>query len=1018
MTDTDPSLDELSFAFSQARELRDVVAVLDAALRKPDSDEAWMLRLQCFSAAARMTRDSSTAAMPVILDRLLPLCLAPLPADKFPFGPTRCRDALVAWIEQYSRAETVGIRDRVLKVAREWVGAENPKPAFWTVESLGFREPEVVSALRERLDSSEIGDTALATLIALGVPPDQRSFFVHAVIDRAAERQNLSLLQAIYVLEDPETIPVLKSHWIRPNNRGEWDVIGQHALSALGRVADRHYDDASLQSEIWRYVETLAAEYPDSIRNILYLGSGIGSHCDTSLAVRYFLNEFVRASESHQPRIRDLLWHRLADSVRPHHLEGWLGVHVGAVPPAIREDAVRDSGATGRFMTEEMRRKEHAWEMALCAGTDEVFAWIDESLTGETNRYVNNRLCNIIACLQVPKLPELVDRLIGEPFDGASEEDADDRGSDFIRRIGATRLAHSTPTLQSLEGLLDTGLRIRTDLLVASVQALADVSADLLRSGEPRVVELLLDASRDATVSRRILTGGALRHLAEMGLVSDDAPRFAATFALLAEYDDLPTHARGRAVEAIGFLPTADLSGAIVQKLENWALDESSFAGQALHALARLGVLSSREDLLRRGLGLERTEGQWALNRPANDWRTFVIGILYAEQPAVYRHAMEELIRDPAIPIEIVWPQVSRVKAPAAPRSIVDAIAQRILAGQSMMDSELQGFSALCQVDPDYLATFEWDTTWSGWLPEARAALADSLGRSGIARPESVARAIAILQSLCEDGSFGVRRSAYRALARLGPDASLRVFAELAKNEFVEERRRAAEAAGWIPGSRDAEELLDKLESDRERDVREIARKSRNERKQREWASSYLARVIASADKGNEGVLGSYRYGRALGELGDDSTVLELEGQSENEQRPAHARHWLTTILKNVRESWEKAVREWPHPWAGRASSVERVSGAVVSEGLPSIRVTGFLWRRAGPTPGSIRSWGATLWPEGNQAFPLFGMPPVKLQLDGRQEAEPLISSVTGGTNNDLVLVLTGSGPYPDRLAN
>ncbi|MBI2299049.1 MAG: hypothetical protein HYU66_08930 [Armatimonadetes bacterium] len=283
-------------------------------------------------------------------------------------------------------------------------------------------------------------------------------------------------------------------------------------------------------------------------------------------------------------------------------------------------------------------------------------------------------------------------------------------------------------------------------------------------------------------------------------------------------------------------------------------------------------------------------------------------------------------------------------------------------------------FAILAQLAPAELVQDPWEAQWSAWLDDAREALGQALGL--IPPGPQSARAADLGLLLVMDPCYAVRRAAYRSLAIHAPD-SLRGFVEVGMSTETPTalRRRAAEAAEWVdvtPGQ------LAALAADPELDVREAARAAERSARRRVWVDDYMGTVLSAAREGGDAVLGAWRHGAALAQLGDDGTLRQLRQRAQDPQIEPHARYWLGHLSQQLETRWRKAMIEWPQPWEQYDGAIEQGDGTLSKDGEATVvRVRYFLWQSPGDHV-KLPSWGGTISSFGEEAWPPGGASIVK----------------------------------------
>src|SRR5262249_6679916 len=162
------------------------------------------------------------------------------------------------------------------------------------------------------------------------------------------------------------------------------------------------------------------------------------------------------------------------------------------------------------------------------------------------------------------------------------------------------------------------------------------------------------------------------------------------------------------------------------------------------------------------------------------------------------------------------------------------------------------------------------------WLAEARKALCEAIRVAAADQEMHPSVVMNYFLAFIQDASFQVRRSAYRAMASWNPDRLELICTTWSESKDVELRKRAAEAAAWLPIVDYPDEALSRFGFgwDPEPSVREIWHGVLSSRRKRHWSSDYVESALAAAAAGdNQSIMKSYRYGRALCEVGDDESA-------------------------------------------------------------------------------------------------------------------------------------------------
>jgi hypothetical protein len=455
--------------------------------------------------------------------------------------------------------------------------------------------------------------------------------------------------------------------------------------------------------------------------------------------------------------------------------------------------------------------------------------------------------------------------------------------------------------------------------------------------------------------------------------------------------------------------------------MRDWAREPDKWMGGcSLDALGRHGHLHDDHYLLTEVLGLWQTDDKWDLapDVDRSDWAPYSIGLLYHYYPEAFSPAVASLI------LELDWPSVPQVLGwlrfshgmpdqPELPTDIKDALIQRVYETQSSVYSETDVFRILGELAPKELAEECWKDRWDTWLSDSRVALADALGEAEM-EDNSHPGAISQLQLLARDGQYKVRRAAYRGLARQAMDALYRLCLSWSVASSVELRQRAAEACGWIHGMSGEDqvdvfsELYQTLVADRERTVREVTKRTWEERRRRSWAEQYLSIVREVKGQTNGEILQAWRYSEALARIGDDSCLRVLQKHLSEASLPPNVRFWIEQIVEKMRENWRKETQKWPEPWFAWKGAIEEGQGGVQDSTGKVLEVQYSVWSQPSSRPsGPPRSeWGGAIWPVPTSVA--FQLDVETIELDDGRRGRIIAKNASGNT-----VVFLGSGPYP-----
>ncbi len=925
-----------------------LLALESAETADVDLETLRAIRIEALQRLDNLTRDDIETALPLILGLLLPRCLEGTRGrlKEATYNAVVYRERLVDWVDGFAGPDRSRLRDRVLDELLAALQGGSRDGASLTIAQIGFRRPDVAHALWDLVDTDteEGGDIALFALSRLGITNQGRARVLDAANARAATgRFNLLLINVYRILSEPSSIGMIRERWLTPEVGDEQERISL-SLGILADIADAHADDSATQERVWSAIVEVIGRSPELAFREVYL-STLSSKVNHPMVVPTLLRFLQDESGESEGAVyrRYLLQLRAAEAVRPMQLAGWRSTDLESVKGVLLADATRDTRAQGRFQTMPMRVKESAWGTLLCLAETRALDGdvVDEAVAQETNGLVSQEVSKSLACVRLPQMPESLINWATADFDG----ERDDPGMAWAGRMGAIRLARSAASRAAFDALRRSGFTFGGRILQQSVDALAEVSVTLAREGDRDIGDILADSLSTHEHPRiRTLAIGALEVMAREGILSlTEFRRIAATL----HDETIPNLERGFAMSALGFAPDNALDESTMELLRTQAdSDSDDLKWRALEALARLGALERDEMRLGRHLGLERGKGGWqaTMSESYPRWAAFVLGILYRRQPKTFAGPLAQIIRVADWPIAVqALGQVEREhesRGGPVPEEIARATIARIHDRQTTEAAELDLLEIAGRLFARELVRESWDSVWDRWLPDAREALARSLGVAPHRDTVSHGRANALLFALCGDGMYAVRHAAYRSLARHWIEPLAKTCRIWAQSEDIRTRERAAEACAWLmEGDPSPVEIVRQLREDIEPSVRDIANESLRSQRERQWASDYTRRLVAIAERPDNSSLPMWCYGRALGTVGNEETIDNLQEITSSKHLAPHLRYWYECTIDVTTKRWREVTGHWPESWVSQRGVIEEVDGAIDaddrSEGTP-----------------------------------------------------------------------------------
>jgi len=897
-----------------------------------DSEHLDAIRLDAFDTLSELTSEDVEAAQEAIRRYLLPLCLRTTAEWPNNIG-WRYSELLSKWLNRFPITKRFGLRYTLLTSLIEFLSGPRSERACRLIGMIGYRSELLAKRLTTIMGShdGELGDVALRSLTCLGIPENRKEAYLQNWISRAKKRWSHDLISVAGALQMPECVGLVFDQWLTAGNLAstEGDAMLRCQLTTRipALVADRFAGDPELQDSIWERFSALDKASP-ALTLMLLANTEVTHRCDTPGVVRYYLSLFSSKN-------RDILYDRLQDFERPRQLLGWECPPTRETLDIILSDALSPTAMQGRFMTQDLRRKVHAWQTMFSLGRGDALENISDAIKGEANGYSVGAVIELAACFRVDPLPLLVRDFVAGDF----HDIADDEGERVSAHIAAIALAHASESRAAFDALLDFNLIRQGGVLISLLNALADNAKALVQTGDETAVEALWQATRQGQPQhRRDAACAVLGRLIRDGVLPPSPP---GRVKDLLQDETIDPYARRVVLEALGHTGSHSLSEEIMEFIRSLARivpvrdsashvqrQDSTFRALAVSVLARHGLVANDPELLQQCAGLIFQGDTWHLNEkeppPAS---ATLLGLLYADKPNEFASAVADLVRvgDWAAVVQLA-PFLQRGPRPL-PQQIADEFTTRIRrAGPTFGEPEL--LPLLAMLAPSRLISESWSEIFS-WPPQVRAALARSLALtpSEVSTPQRMD----LLLLLMGDSQYGVRRSAYRAAARVAPADLLSLcglWASLTEANvqagerpfIVDMRRRAAEAAAWLEILPSEGGIAD-LAYDPEPEVRETFARCSQERRRRDWARLYLDHVLAIRDE--ESLLRCWRYGRALGRIGDDDVLERLEQhRREADLRPG-IRYWLGRLIKKLRSHWDEVTHSWPEPWFARRGRLE-----------------------------------------------------------------------------------------------
>src|ERR1019366_4329621 len=208
---------------------------------------------------------SPSEAEPIMIQRLLPLCLRARGEWGVPHPVRRYDEALSAWLDSFSTTQRFALRAAVLHALVESLTGPTPAKACRLIGMLSYRDDRAFTRL---LNLAQVGDNAirrisLGTLVTLGVPPSNRDSLVRFWLELAsADPWDFDLLGAAKLLASPEILDFILDRWLTAQNLRDSDdnrktMMLHLAIAIPATIAEQFPSDIELQDRVWNRLRDL-----------------------------------------------------------------------------------------------------------------------------------------------------------------------------------------------------------------------------------------------------------------------------------------------------------------------------------------------------------------------------------------------------------------------------------------------------------------------------------------------------------------------------------------------------------------------------------------------------------------------------------------------------------------------------------------------------------------------------------------------------------------------------------------
>ena len=973
------------------------------------TEQEFDLRYGALKLLMEFSASDANSALGLISTYLLPQCLKARSGTKGSYARHKFNELLANWIESYSDEEQQPLLNKIISLLSNAL-EDTFEPACYALSKIGFQSPDIL----ENLWKVAVADRsktihALATIISIGGMEFDRERIIRTVMEQPLQPLSHQLTFILSKLASPKSLNFI-ADFIRVSLGGANEQITFEKMSPLSlpsKIADRYWQDDEIQQNVAELFKTLCREYP-SLKGTFLLSPSISTIVNSSEVVKNLIEQLsVRDGRNHW-----LIYERLKDCVRPRQLDGWKFSSHSLT--TVLEDALSNAKSEGPWETEKGRLKHEAWETMFCLGIYPTIEQIEMAIGQETNGFVQQEILNTLAAVRCPGICPAVKRLVLERYDYGSGGKDGELGA----RIGAIRYAQSVATKEAFDILIDVGVTFRNELLVSTAEALSEIAVNLVKAGDNNVIDQLLQ--KTLRTDQPWQRSGALFALRELSRMHQIESSKAIQLMILGEDTSLRSFERGRAVEAVAWINhplSREVMNSATKLLEALPLEPG---WQAMELLIRHGRIEDvLSDVTAVHLGIKREGNSWHPLAPdkVTIWQAHLLGLL-TKTFSINLEVVNQLIIEKAesnVAYALIHNLYSSDKSSV--QVLSDALVGRMRLRMNRYSVETRAFAELSQLNYRRLFDEEWHEVMEEWHPEARIALANTLGQIGKASGENELRhVLKLLIQLARNGMYAVRRASYRAIARLDPDALDVLIMGWSDSTCVADRKRAAEALAWVrPNTPSFEVLVSGLLSDPKLSVRDTTGRSQCDARERQWSLQYLEQIFATND--NDDLPKSYVYGRALVRMPSDEVRDELERHLVSHiTLPSHIRYWIKSLVTDIDKAWRKRTSEWDEIWFEGSGVVEELDGKVTMGGT-CLDVKLILSHNTPQHPSDLASWNGIAFPSAGAVFHSFIINDgyATIEVVNRNTAKAVVTSACSGSRNWFALV--GSGPYPSLIS-
>jgi hypothetical protein len=933
-------------------------------------------------AAASATHEKPELVAKLIDDNLMPFVELKngneKSPDRFPIEQDYLRENIRDWVYQFPYDQMVKVRSDLLSCLEAKIRTNPSESHFWCVSKIGFRTESLDGLLWDiSLSEKELWETAASTLIATGLTHEEEERILSLVATQVRNGADEHFARiAIQEIVGPQRMDIAESYLVQSlvKDAAERSFGPSLSVAVVTRAVDRCDDDHPMHERIW-----------DVLRDhekIVRMSGEYGFRCNSASVVLDYFQWLKKSENAESGHWTYIYLSRLSEFVKPRHLAGWRQVNDEAIVRQLVGLVEKDTNLQGEYTTTDSKLKSMALEALLCLGFQPTESMVATAVLDESSGSVSHEVSELFACVGLPELPDRVCEIV------KSSQPGDDEDSDhFFRNRGLQDLTQSCRSRKAFEAILNFGSTYENEVLLSTVDAIADLALARIEAGDKDVVDLLVESTDiGRPIHNRQAAASVFCRLSSHGYVANELSHHLRSFTRdlslgqATQEDAIQAIAKGR------FEIAEDWKKEIIELVNQ---QDFPLCWAAIEVIIRRDWnIEAIETLVLAKLSIVSNANTLRISNPESlsGWQAYLLGLLYEKDPGRYSGAVASIFA--ISPNDVFYQLIKPIQrnGPRTPSNVIFALRSRIELINNEYSTDTDLLSVLAQVSPESLLQLSRSKKWSRWMVEGRVALCEA------ASSVATENLTEIFLPFIQDAAYQVRRSAYRALATKDHILLHSLYRIWNASGEVENEKRTAELLEWLPHENYPDEVILAMgfQGHREPSVRKAFTDVLQQRRRRIWANGYVERLLARCNSRSENLAEVFRLSRALAALGDDDSKRRIEHFVEVRKLPRSTRNLLERTVKQLDKQWKQTTSRWPEPWSHVVGAIEECKATFVKSDGSVFSAKARLWRKHRYDQTEKYSWGGIA---DDLSENVFNERELTLQLSGRGDSKVVIGS-------------------------